>query len=392
MKIAVDLTPLQFDGQVGGAMPFSLELTKALATQPGVKLVVLTAAWNDRELRQFFSCDSMEFINTSGISQIQHGTLRCLSSLWNRIWRRIRGLRLLSGANVDLLFCPLSALSFWMPGIPAISVILDIQHEFYPHFFTKAELENRKAFYRKICLRAHSIICISEYTRKTFIERFKFPTEKSYVAHIGIQERLSSHDDAETTKEIRRLNLQGRVYAYYPANFWPHKNHEMLIAAFSNFCKHHEHYDLHLVLSGNSLDAYDDLMLTIHRMGISDRVHSLGYVSELTVTALYRNCRFLIFPSLFEGFGIPILEAMQFGKPVLCSNTTSLPEIAGEAALYFDPQLPDEIELAMYRILSDDALYLELQTKGLQQAKKYTIEAMVQQYIQVFRATVKTKE
>lgn len=394
MKIIVDLTPIRFDGQVGGAMPFSLELVKALSARKDVSLTILTGQWNHEPIKAVLSPNPVKYINTSDEQQKPIGNRTIANrvlNIWNKCCRRLRCLGLVGQEDADLLFCPMSAISFWKPGRPTVSTILDIQHEFYPQFFAPQELNHRRSFYENICARADAIICISEFTRTTFIKHLGFPMENSFVSHIGIQNRLTLFDEAATTKKFSQLNLDGRKYAFYPANFWPHKNHKVLITAFAAFCHHFPQFDLHIVFTGNELDASDDLRTAISVMGIEERVHILGYVEDLTLAALYRHCSFLVFPSLYEGFGIPVVEAMQFGKPVLCSNQTSLPEVAGEAALYFDPRIPQEIENAMYRVLTEPALCRELQYKGIQQAKAYTMENMVSQYMDVFKSITQSK-
>ena len=121
MRIAIDLTPLRFDGCVGGGMPFSLELTKALSEQPGMQIIVLTADWNDVGIRDFFSCNNAIFLNMNGTNEANCKELRSFEALWIKVRRKIHRKVLLHKARVDILFCPLSALSFWTPGIPAVS-------------------------------------------------------------------------------------------------------------------------------------------------------------------------------------------------------------------------------------------------------------------------------
>ena len=394
MKLMVDLTPLHFDGRVGGAMPFSLELVKAFSLRSEISLTVLTGEWNDGHLRNYFTSAKIRYVNTSlPVEQQTHmpsrpSWLQKCYDFFGKVKRRIYRDRIVAQQESDILFCPLSAITFWQAGRATVSTILDIQHEFYPQFFDPVELQHRRSFYEKICNKADAIICISDYTRSTFIERLGFPSEKSFVAHIGIQNRLQFFDEALVEADFSELGLEGIRYAYYPANFWPHKNHKVLLIAFAAFCRHYPQFDLHLVFTGNELSAQDELMQAIRRLGIADRVHVLGYVQEVRLAALYRYCQFVVFPSLYEGFGIPVVEAMQFGKPVLCSDRTSLPEIAGEAAIYFDPRIPGEIEQAMFRVMADADLQQSLRSKGCEQAQQFTMEKMVNQYLTIFRTVL----
>jgi glycosyltransferase involved in cell wall biosynthesis len=182
------------------------------------------------------------------------------------------------------------------------------------------------------------------------------------------------------SREINRLRgdfdrageeqTSGR-YLLYPANFWRHKNHELLLIAFGIYRTTHPQSDLKLVLTGAPSPRRDELMEAARRMGLSDRVIFPGYLADADFAALLRGALAMIFPSLFEGFGMPVLEAMAAGVPVLCGNLTSLPEIAGDAALLFDPRRPAEIVAAIERLETDPALRAELAERGRSRAAEF---------------------
>ncbi len=146
----------------------------------------------------------------------------------------------------------------------------------------------------------------------------------------------------------------------------------MLLTAINLFFRSHPESDLKLVLAGAPGKRMDFLRLAADRMGLADQVVFTGYLNADEMSAVLQGCMALIFPSLFEGFGIPVLEAMQFGKPVLCSQVTSLPEVCGEAALYFDPRLPDEIVHAIEQIVYEKGLVENLAKEGQQQAHQFS--------------------
>jgi len=185
---------------------------------------------------------------------------------------------------------------------------------------------------------------------------------------------------------LDRYGLRTDRFLFYPANFWPHKNHPMLFTAFGLYRARHPHSELKLVCTGTPGEHLEHLRTASERMGLSEWVVFPGYVSDDEFAALLQSCHAVIFPSLYEGFGMPILEAMAFGKPVLCSNATSLPEVAGEAALFFDPRKPMEIVNAIERIESEAGLVAYLVQQGQQRLAAFggPVE-MAQQYLQVFR-------
>jgi hypothetical protein len=149
------------------------------------------------------------------------------------------------------------------------------------------------------------------------------------------------------------------------------------------FNRKYPQHDLHLVLTGAQIESNEIIADAIKQMGLSGKVHFMGYLPENELASIWNGSYALIFPSLFEGFGIPLVEAMMFNKPIITSNATSLPEVAGEAALYFNPKKPDEIVDCLVRLLEDRTLYDSLVAKGQVQLKKFDFEKMVDGYLSV---------
>jgi Glycosyltransferase len=206
-----------------------------------------------------------------------------------------------------------------------------------------------------------------------------------YTVHIQLPFRLPSVTADAVSATLRRFELVADQFLLYPANFWAHKNHQMLLTAYG---MHHARYSesvLKLVCTGAPGPRLDYFREAAMAMGLADKVVFPGFIDDSELAALMASCKAVIFPSLFEGFGMPILEAMAAGKPVLCSNVTSLPEIAGDAALLFDPKRPTEIADAIRRIASDSFLVQELIDKGKQRVMAFgDAQKMAQQYWDVF--------
>ena len=186
------------------------------------------------------------------------------------------------------------------------------------------------------------------------------PAERLETVSIQLGDRLPRVTLESSAPVLQSLGLEPERFLLYPANFWPHKNHEMLLTAFGIYRSSHPDSDLKLVLTGAPGARRDFLMDAAARMGMNGSVVFPGYVPDADFSALMRGSMALIFPSLFEGFGIPLIEAMAAGRPLLVSNATSLPEVAGGAALLFDPRRPMEIVGAIARIAADPRLRAEL--------------------------------
>jgi hypothetical protein len=146
--------------------------------------------------------------------------------------------------------------------------------------------------------------------------------------------------------------------------------------------------EMDLVFTGALDDAQRDLQDKVRRLGLERRVHFLGYLPEDQLIAVWEGCSLLVFPSLYEGFGIPVVEAMQFGKPVICSNVTSLPEVAGDAALYFDPRKPAEIVQCLERIIGNEELAADLVKRGYERLLHFQPQEMVEKYLQYINEVI----
>jgi len=260
-------------------------------------------------------------------------------------------------AGLDALHFPLSVMIPRVAAPPAVTTVHDLQHELYPAFFSRAELAYRRAVYGWTVKRSRLLIAISEHARQTLLERYGLPPDRVRVIHLGIDHARFTPDDRERGP-----------FLLYPANRWPHKNHERLFAAFALVRR--ERQGLRLVLTGQGHE----------RARLPEGVESHGHVSSDELVDLYRSAACLVFPSLYEGFGLPPLEAMACGCPVACSNATSLPEVCGDAAEYFDPFSPEDMVAAILRALEGQRV-----EQGLARAAAFTWDACARAHDAVYR-------
>jgi glycosyltransferase involved in cell wall biosynthesis len=253
------------------------------------------------------------------------------------------------------------ALSVMLPPVdrpPAATTVHDLQHEELPDFFSRSELAYRKIVYGWTIRRSRILITISEHARQLMIERHALEPQCVRAIHHGVD-----HD---------RFKPDGRSrgnYLLYPARPWPHKNHRRLFEAFVQLRR--EHPNLRLVLTGEG-----DFGST------PEGVDVRGRVTNDELVDLYRGASALVFPSLYEGFGMPVVEAMACGCPVASSNAAALPEVAGTAARLFDPRSVDDIVVAVDEVLRDPEQWI---ARGLEQAKGFTWEACARAHDAVYR-------
>jgi len=385
MKIAVDVTPILPGGECGGVKQLVLELLKGFSARARDDSFILLTAWYNRDIfKEYEAYGIKQYCVLHETFSADRSSFLCyLSKLSQRFIGHLAGRSVLRKNSADVLFCPMTAPTYHEPGIPTVSIVCDLQHMYYPGFLSKKELAHRNSFYEQLKKKADYIICISEFTRRSVIEKLGISPERVFSIPISVHSRLAFPSQEWTQTTLHKYQLEGKKYCLYPANAWPHKNHKMLLAAFNMFQKRYPHPDLKLVLTGTHMADNRILEDAVAQMGLDDAVHFLGYLAERELSVIWQNAHFLIFPSLFEGFGIPLVEAMQYGKPIIASTVTSIPEVAGDAALYFNPCKPDEMVEAMRQIMSDEGLYRRLVEKGKKQLERYRYEEMVEQYLKV---------
>ena len=343
--IAVDLLPLLPGGANGGAKVFTLNLLETMAAMAPDWTFVLAA--NPETLPE--------------LTELSSANLKVVPA--DRKWQ-VKPPRKLLKRPIDAWFCPFTRPYFQHQDIPLVSIIYDLQYHYYPQFFSDAEARGRDQTFQLAARRSARLACISDFVRQTVLEYGNLPPEKVRAVHICLPERLSVPSEGEIDSVLGRLGLARQEYLIFPANFWPHKNHAVLLTAFGLHAKAHPESRLKLVLTGADTGLAPELKQAALSMGLNDRVLFTGYVSDEDLAALTAGSLALIFPSLFEGYGMPVAEAMSLGVPVLCSNVTSLPEVGGEAVLYFDPRKPEDVAAAISRIASEPGLAAKLTAKG----------------------------
>ncbi len=285
--------------------------------------------------------------------------------------------------GIDLFHAPHYVLP---PLTPCRSVVTihDCIHLRFPQY-----LPNKLAYaYARASLwvatqRASRVLTVSETSKRDILRYFRVPDHKIDVIYNAIDERFG---DALPDDEIARVRERYQLndpFVLYAGNIKPHKNLERLIEAFHSL-RRGPFENVKLLIIGDEISKYATLRRAVHRLKLHKHVRFLGFVPDKTLAALYRLASVFVFPSLYEGFGLPPLEAMASGTPVITSNVSSLPEVVGDAALLIDPYEPESIAEAMRRVLSDANVRAELRAKGLQRAREFSWERSVRRVHQIY--------
>lgn len=303
-------------------------------------------------------------------------------------------LRFLGTPKIDRLIPGIDA--FFMPNlnfialgekIPLIVTTHDLSFELYPSFFTpKQRAWHRLIKPRVLLARAAAIVAVSEHTKNDLVHHYTLPPEKIHVVHPGISPIfLAPPDNARDTEVRNRYNLPPN-FILFLSTVEPRKNPDATIEAFRLLKKNPRFADFHLVLAGRrSLRSH----IYNSRELENDAIHFLGYIPKEDRPSLYRLARAFVYPSYYEGFGLPPLEAMSQGTPVIASHASSLGEVLGDAALLVDPHNIADLEHALYQILTDEKLATTLSLRGREHAKQFTWEHAAQQTLALLQTIEK---
>ena len=270
----------------------------------------------------------------------------------------------------------------FLTDIPSIYHPHDLLHVHMPEFFSQWERVRREKNYRVFCEQSRTVIVASNWIKGDIVRHFELPDDKvNVVAWPPPIEKYPEPTKDEIDEFRQKFSLPSR-FIFYPAQTWPHKNHIGLLEALAIL---RDKYDMHvpLVSSGRiSEPFFQKIRMSIERLNLDDQVRFLGFVSEIELMSLYALCQSVIVPTKFEAMSGPVAEAFWAGKPVACSNVTSLPEQVGDAALLFDPEKPEEIANAIYRLWTDDSLCCLLTERGNKKITHFSWE----QVARIFRA------
>lgn len=269
-------------------------------------------------------------------------------------------------------------------GFPGILTINDLQHLHHPEFFTPGQFEERERLYRASAEKAKHIICISEFTRQDVHRQYGIPLEKmSTIWIVPSRNVWQTIPDAKRAQLLAAMGVAGPFF-FFPAHCWPHKNHARLMEAFGNVLPRLPR-GVNLVMTGGDFPDDHPAAALLRQRDLAKRVTHLGYRSPLEIRALFQGCMSLVFPSLFEGYGMPVAEAIIAGKPVLCSNLTSLPEIAGDAAMTFDPKDVDAIGEALVEVAVNASLRAGLSESALRRRRLFAARHSAIQTVSVYQ-------
>lgn len=265
--------------------------------------------------------------------------------------------------------------------VPSAISIMDLSFIHFPELFKKSDLYQLVNWTKYSLKKASVVFSISRASKNDIIEVYKVPENKLVVTYPGVKPISNFTRSASSGQAFQISNRNMGHYILFVGTLQPRKNITRLVEAFSKIKPNHP--DLKLVIVGKKGWQYGEILESPKKFAVSKSVEFLDFVKDEELGRFYKNALCFVLPSLYEGFGLPVLEAMKYGCPVLISNVSSLPEAGGDAALYFDPQSPDDIAEKLEKVISNPKLRQEMKKKGFEQVKKFSWEKTAKETLKV---------
>ena len=291
--------------------------------------------------------------------------------------------------KIDVLHSPGSVSPFILP-CPSVLSLLDVIAFVVPGITPKIPLFYWNIAYRTSARLAHLVITLSHSAKKDIVKFLGIEGEKITVIYLGSEQPSTEIEDKKKVIASQEKKESETPYILWVGKMYSHKNLNRLLYAYDKLIKT-DNIKHRLVLCGMKAWAYPSFVKTVEELGLGDKVIFEGYVPTDILRSMYAKASLFVFPSLAEGFGLPILEAMSQGAPVVTSNYGAMAEIADKAALLVDPYDVDEIAEGMHRVLTDENLRAALIKKGLRRASRFSWEKTARETLAVYESVCKQK-
>ncbi len=385
MHIVINAQLLNTENSYRGAgvSNYSQQLLRALAQQASVQEGKhrITALIND----DTFTCEGVEFVRSSA-------NLR--NPLRRIVWEQTALPAQLRKMNATLVHGLVNVLPL-ATRTPGVVTVHDLSFIRMPEKFRTAKRAYLTALCRASVLRAQRVIAVSQQTADDLCDFFRLPTDKLQVVHNGVSENFRPLEPERIAAFRRQKHLPER-FLLYVGTLEPRKNLELLIRGYAQWrkeatselpdVKSDVKSDVKLVLAGAKGWFYERIFEQVNALGLQEQVIFAGFVPHNDLPDWYAAAHAFVYPSLFEGFGLPVLEAMACGTPVLCSDTPSLLEVAGDTTLVFPAQEQAQLTAALHSLISDESRRADLRQRGLVRATHFSWQRCAEETLAVYES------
>jgi len=268
---------------------------------------------------------------------------------------------------------------------PVVVSVHDVSFLEFPEYFTRYRRTQLRLTVKRTVERAAAVLTPSEFSRDAILQHYRIDPRKIVVAHNAVSSQFRPIERRLARAGIeKKFGLRG-PFVLTVGDLQPRKNHMGLLKAFEEAVRAHPQLTHRLVFVGKETWYSKELHRAVAESSVSERVHFTGFIDDAEVVQFYGACELFVFPSFYEGFGLPILEAMACGRAVACSNTSAMPEVADAAAILFDPRSTREIARAIADVLLDPELRVRLERLSAQRASLFSWERAAQRTLEVYR-------
>ena len=313
-----------------------------------------------------------------------------ISDKWlYRLWYRLHlplPIQWVTG-ELDLFHSPDFTLPPIQGNIPTLLTVHDLSFVHFPDTFTPALVNYLNGVVPRSVQRATHILADSQATKRDLMGIWNTPSDKITVLLAGVNERFQPETDEQLLTAVRaKYKLGDAPYLLSLGTIHPRKNYQMLIKAFKQIAEQYPH---NLYIAGGKGWLYEPVFAEIEAQGLTERVRFIGFVDDDDLPALYSAATLFLFPSLYEGFGLPLLEAMGCGVPVVTSNASSLPEVAGDSARQLDPTAPHQWTTAIAQLLDQPEQRAKMVSTGFLQARRFSWHRSARKLLDLYQMLLK---
>lgn len=371
VRVGVDLTPMLPGSANGGSKFAILQLLEGLLQchRDQVRLTLFVSEITRDELAARFAGRAV--LHSTRVGREPSSSLQ---EAYRELRSQLAIRRLARREKLDVLYSPFGRYLMVPANVPLIALIMDLLHEDHPASIPWTDRLWRRLNLKKLAISGAQFQVPSEFTRERLHSVCRMPYTRIFRTYLPIHERLGPGERVQTT-----------AFFFYPARPWAHKNHQNLLRAFQGYRKTTGTAAWRLVLTAGDDKLSANLRRLAGELGLGGDVDFAGDISEEQLAGYYRSAAALVFPSYYEGFGIPLLEAMHFGLPVICGRGGSQMEVAGDAALYVEAGNVEELAGAMRRIAFDADLRQRLADAGRRQLARFAWQPEVQALANAFQ-------
>lgn len=381
-KVAIDLI-LGADSicaPLTGIGRYALELARGLPQHPGVERLRYFSMGRWLALPQLLAAEASTVPAPRSSLRNRLAGNRAAVHAFRLLMPQLQRMRL-KGQGDALYHSP----NFFLPPFSGrtVTTVHDLSHHIYPEFHPPARIDYMRRMLPDSLKRASHVITVSESARQDLITHFAHPPERITAIPLGANPAFRPHSAAELAPVLARWGLQAQRYSLYVGTIEPRKNLDRLLDAYESLPEAlRRQYPL--VMAGSPGWRSEDTHARMARAASTGWLHYLRYAAQADLPALYAGARLFVYPSLYEGFGLPVLEAMASGVPVVTSNVSSLPEVVGDAALSIAPEDTDALIAALDQGLQDEAWRMQARHAGLQRARQFNWQRCIDSTVQVY--------